>query len=106
MPIDQQTLVTLVVSVIVTILGLLYRYWKPLDPVKSWLEMGLAIAGSIVIAAVLGKLSPLPAGDPIKIVQYFLEMAAVVFGFVQLVYNLIQQAFPASALSVRVFKAK
>lgn len=102
---DQQTLVTLVVGAIVAVLGFLFRYWRPLDPLKSWLEMGLSIVGSIVIALALGKLNPFPGGgDPIKAVQYFLESAAVVFAFVQIVYNLVKQAFPDATTIKRAFK--
>ena len=102
---DQATIVTLVVGSIVTVLGFLFRYWKPIDPIKSWLEMALAVVGSIVIAAVLGKLAPLPgAGDPLAVVQYFLTSSAVVFTFVQIVYGLIQQAFPNQAAVKRALR--
>ncbi len=101
---DQQTIITLVVSAIVTLLGFLYRYNKPLDPVKSWLEMGLSIIGAIVIAFVLGKVPGFVNwGDPVAAIQFFLEIAAVVFAFVQLVYSAVKQVFPASALVVRAF---
>ena len=102
---DMQTLVTLVVGAIVTALGFLFRYWKPLDPLKSWLEMALSLVGSLVIALVLGKLNPFPGGgDPVSAIQYFLESAAIVFAITQVVYNLVKQAFPDAATVKRAFK--
>lgn len=101
---DQQTIITLVVGVIVAILGFLYRYNKPLDPVKSWLEMGLSIIGAVVIAFVLGKVPAfIDWGNPVAAIQFFLEIAAVVFFFVKLVYSAVKQVFPSSALVVRAF---
>ena len=77
---DQQTITTLVVGAIVALLGFVYRYNKPVDPVKSWLEMFLSVIGAIVIALVLGKAALFTNwGDPIKTIQYFLENAAIVF---------------------------
>lgn len=102
---DQQTIVTLVVGIIVSALGLLYRYWKPIDPLKAWLEMALSIVGSIVIALAMGKLAPPPgSSDPVAVIQYFLEMAAVVFALVQVVYNLVRAAFPQTNLVTRAFR--
>lgn len=90
---DQQTLVTLIIGVVVSVLGLLYRYWKPSDPAKSWLEMGLSIIGAIVGLFVLGKLSLTPnlLNDPIKAIQFVLENAAVVFAFAQVIFNALKQ---------------
>jgi hypothetical protein len=99
--VDSQSIVTLIVGAIAAILGLVYRYYKPLDPVKSWLEMGLSVIGAIVVAFAVGKVPALPGGDPVKTIQYFLEIGAVIFTFVKIIYAAAKQAAPTSTLIVR-----
>jgi phage-related minor tail protein len=102
---DQQTLITLVVGIIVAILGLVWRYYKATDPLKSWIEMLFSILGGFVVALALGKV---PAfinwNNPVATLQYLLEISAVIFAFVELIYNAVKAAFPSSVLVVRAFK--
>jgi hypothetical protein len=99
---DQASLITLVVGVLVAALGLAYRYYKVTDPIKSWLEMFLSVIAAIIVAFALGKFGALPS-DPVKVVQFFLENAAVVFAIVQLIYNALKQALPQSQITVKAF---
>ena len=101
---DPQTITTLVVGVIVAVLGFLYRTWKPLDPVKSWLEMLLSIVGALVVALVLGKFAgAINLADPVKAIQFFLENASILFVIVQVIYSAVKQAMPENPAVVKAF---
>ncbi len=98
----EQNLITLAVGALVAFLGLLYRYNKPLDPVKSWLEMFLSIAAALVVAFATGKFSPVPGGgDPVAAIQFFLQSAAILFAIVQVIYSALKQALPESKVVFR-----
>ena len=89
----DQTIATFIVGAIVTVLGMIYRFYRPIDPQKSWLEMGLSIVGAIVGLFALGKLSLTPGllADPVKAIQFVLENAVVIFAFSQVIYNALRQ---------------
>jgi len=103
---DQQTIVTLVVGVIVTALGLWFRYVTVTDPLKSWLEMAFSVIGGLVVAFVLGKVpSFIDWGNPVATIQYLLGIATVIFTFTQIIYSALQDAFPDSKLVKGAFKS-
>ena len=103
---NEQNLITLAVGAIVAALGLLYRYYRPLDPIKSWLEMGLSIVAAVIVAFAIGKFAPVPGnGDPLLAIQFFLESAGVLFVIVQVIYSALKQALPANKTVIRIFKA-
>jgi predicted membrane channel-forming protein YqfA (hemolysin III family) len=97
---DQQTIIALIVAAITTVLGFLYRYWQPVDPLDDWIEMLFSIIGGIVLAVVFGNLAPFVGfQDPVKLIEWVLVASAAVFSFTKVVYALVKQAFPNSALA-------
>jgi hypothetical protein len=99
--VDYQTIFGLVVMVIVAILGILFRYWMPIDPLDDWIEFGLSAIGGVVLAVLFGGLTPFTGWkDPLTTIGWILTAAAIVFSFAKLVYAAVKQAFPDSQVTM------
>ena len=105
--VDQKTVITLIVGVIVPFLALVFKAYAFGDPTKLWIEFVLSIVGGVVVLFVTGALPALPpANEPVAFFTALAPILTAVFTVAVLIYEALQAQLTAKVLQIRASRGK